>query len=150
MKKFLKGFLIFLLSCAIIGVFIGYFISTLPLMTYSAKAFLFAVSNDQYEQAYNVMLTPDFKKRNDFASFKQHIVASELNKYKEVVWLRNETYPNQLGGIVIGRVFTTANKPIVVEFQFTLVQGKNPNDKQWLINNIRFPKEYENLEPALP
>ncbi len=141
MKKFIKGFLIFIVSCAIIGVFVGYLLSRMPVLTVGARGFLLAVSAGQYDQAYSLM-TPGFKERNDLETFKTILQQSGIDQYKDIVWLKDATFP-QGGGYAVGRVTTKQNTQFLIEFQFAVVQAKNKSQKGWFINNIRLPKDLE-------
>lgn len=140
MKKFIKGFLIFVVICGIIGYFIGYFLSSMPILTYASKAFLVTLSQKQYDQAYS-LLSPSFQQRADLATFKATVESTGLDQYKDVVWIKNETYPQDNTGLVVGVVTTYQDKQFVVEFQYAVI-GTTASDKRWLINNIRFPQEY--------
>lgn len=112
----------------------------MPILTYASKAFLVSLSQKQYDQAYT-LLSPAFQQRVDLETFKATVKSTGLDMYKDVVWIRNETYPQDNTGLVVGVVTTYENKQFVVEFQYAVI-GTQPTDKRWLINNIRFPQEY--------
>lgn len=142
-KKFIKGFLIFIVSCAIIGVFVGYMLSKVPVLTVGARGFLLAVSAGQYDQAYALM-TPGFKERNDLETFKTNLKISGIDQYKDIVWLKSETFP-QGGGYAVGRMTTKQGTQFLIEFQFAVLEGINKNQKGWFINNIRLPRDMEDI-----
>ncbi|MBS0287938.1 MAG: hypothetical protein JSR17_11615 [Proteobacteria bacterium] len=149
MKKFLKGFFAFIVTCGLIGVFIGYMLSKVPVMTLGAKGFLIAVSSGQYQQAY-ALLTPEFQKTTDFESFKENVKITGLDQYKNIVWLKNEVFPQQQGGVVLGRLITKDNHQFLVQFEFKLLQGEKKTQKSWLISSIRFPKDEHEAETSQP
>ncbi|MBS0288453.1 MAG: hypothetical protein JSS07_00275 [Proteobacteria bacterium] len=139
MKKLLKGFLYFVVACAIIGVIIGYMIGTFPAFTFVARTFLVAVSNNQYAQAYS-LLSPDFQARNNLSVLENNVRLSGLDQYKSAQWGKENILPNKKSGNVIAKVLTNQNKTIIVEFQFINIEGKEPKDRGWRIDNITFPK----------
>lgn len=140
MKKFLKGFLTFIVVCGLIGVLIGYLLSRVPVMSLGSNAFLISVANEQYQQAY-MLLSPEFQKNVDLEKFKDNVKISHLDQYKSVVWLKTDIYPQQQGGRVLGRITTKDNQQFLIQFEYVLVQGEKPTQKSWLINSISYPKD---------
>ncbi|MGD9591353.1 MAG: hypothetical protein AB7V32_02410 [Candidatus Berkiella sp.] len=148
MKKLLKGFLIFVVVCFIIGYFFGYILSSLPKLSYTAKAFLFTLSTEHYDEAYK-MLTPDFQKRVNLEQFKSTVQSTNLNKFRDVIWIKPDVYTDERSGYTVGVVYTTSNTKFVVQFDFSLIEAQ-PKQMRWEINNISFPDQYNEEMQALP
>ncbi len=139
-KKFLKGFLYFVVIAAMIGVAIGVFVGSFPVFATAARGFMIAVTDHQYEKAYT-MLSPDFQHRQDLPTFIANVQSTGLDQFEKGEFNTDVIAPDKSGGTVTATITTKNNRVMRVVFYFTQIQGKEKHEKEWRIDNIKFPDE---------
>ncbi len=123
-----------------IGVAIGVFVGSFPVFSTATRGFLITLKQHQYEKAY-AMLSPDFQQRNDLPTFIANVKATELDQFESGDFEKEVVAPDKRTGTVAVNMKTKANKVIRVVFYFAMLPGKDIHNKEWRIDNIKFPDQ---------
>lgn len=129
-----------------IGVAIGVLVGSFPVFATAARGFLIAVTDHQYEKAY-MMLSPDFQQRNDLPTFIANVKATGLDQFVKGDFTTENIAPDKSSGTVVATITTKTHKVMRVVFYFATVPGKPKNEKEWRIDNIKFPDEEKQRSP---
>lgn len=128
----------FFVGCILVGFLMSAIFGSLPVFPFVAKGFLMSVSNGRYEEAYS-MLSKEYQQRMDLPAFKDNVLKSGLNQYKDAKWIEDVTSNDHTQGYLRGVITTKVNTTMEIEFVFIQVQGTNWLDKGWRITDIRIP-----------
>lgn len=132
MKKLLTVILVILG----ISTVLSFIFASIPAFTVTGKAFLYALSNHQYEVAYD-MFTDEYKSHHSMEEFTQKINQTGLNQYHSVEWMQNVSDKKGGYGLVGGIVTTTQNRKIPVQFRFTRLPSDSWFENSWGISDFR-------------
>lgn len=130
----MKKLLYFFVGCILVGFALSFIFASLPVFPYTSQGFLNAVANNQDAQAYE-LLSDQFKKKYDLATFKAAMQQSGLKAYSSVRWVKNITdAPNKIG-FVAGVMITKNKSEIPIKIEFIQI-GDNWLNRGWRINAI--------------
>lgn len=132
----IKKILITIVVLAGISFAISFALASFPTFTFSGKAFLISLSNNDYEGAYD-MFTDEFKSQHTLKEFTDSIEQSGLNKYKSVEWVKTISNKNAGFAIILGVVNTYDHKKIPLQLRFIRVPGQNILTSGYRISEIR-------------
>lgn len=111
------------------------FFSFFPALQVAGKSFMWSVSNDQYDAAYEFMSTR-FKKATKREQFVTMVQRTGLDEYQEVVWEVEEFAKDKQSAYIQGVVTTKNNKRILIRFDFVFEEGAGILDKKWTLDKI--------------
>jgi hypothetical protein len=111
------------------------FFTYYPALQLGAKSFLWCVSSDQHDTAYQ-MMSPNFQKQVTQQNFIKMVQQNHLDQYKDVKWDRSEISTDKKTGFVQGQVITDSGRSIPIRFDFVHLSSDTVLEKQWLISKI--------------
>jgi nitrogen fixation-related uncharacterized protein len=111
------------------------FFALFPALHVGAKSFLWSVSNDQYETAYEFM-SPNFQKATSKDQFVKMVQRTGLDRYDSVEWEPDVFDPNKTQAHVQGMVKLDNGKRMMLRFDFIHIDGGSFLDQKWAIDKI--------------